>query len=82
MGWISDRHMRDGGSIGPGSAAKNANKGPLRKVVRTLRTSTSIFETSWVEMDCGHEGPSWGGSKARCRRCLKESETSLARETL
>lgn len=71
MGWISKRHMESGGSIGPGMSAKNANRGPLRKIIRLIRRSESMFEPDRVGLECGHEGNSWGGLRARCRRCLK-----------
>jgi len=71
MGWISERHMQRGGSIGSGSAAKNANKGPLRKIVGLVRHSSNMFVADRVKLECGHEGPSWGGVKARCRECLR-----------
>lgn len=76
MGWISERHMRSGGSIGPGMAGKNANKGPLRKIIgRTLR-SGNLFSPDRVQLECGHEGNSWGGVRARCRECLSPPETA------
>jgi hypothetical protein len=62
--------MQRGGSIGSGSAAKNANKGPLRKIVGLVRHSSNMFEADVVNLECGHTGRSWGGIRARCRTCL------------
>ena len=69
MGWIHDRHMRTGGSIGGRSGP---HKGPLRLIVRVIRHGRSLFDTDWVLMECGHEGPSYGGKRARCARCGKQ----------
>lgn len=69
MGWISKRHMERGGSIGPGSAAKNANKGPLRKIAGLIHHSNNMFVADIVMLECGHRGRSWGGIRARCRQC-------------
>ena len=69
MGWISNRHMRSGGSIG-GRVGKH--KGPLRKIVRVLRFGSGLFDTDQVEMECNHNGPARIGAKrARCAECGK-----------
>lgn len=69
MGWISDRHMKRGGSIGPGGL-KAAKKGaPLRRVVGLLQPADSMFSPSRVRLECGHEAESWGGVRARCIAC-------------
>lgn len=73
MGWLS-KHRKDGGRMGPGMAGKNANKGPLRRVVGIIRHSQSIFESARVQLECGHEGQSWGGVRARCRKCWELSK--------
>jgi hypothetical protein len=71
VGWISDRHMKNGGSLYSGGPKR---KGPLRKIVKTLRVGTTIFESDRVELECGHEGRSWGGEKAICTQCRKDAE--------
>lgn len=45
MGWISDRHMRQGGSIGGRRKGRKYPKdsAPLRRIVQTLRSSGTIF---------------------------------------
>lgn len=68
MGWISDRHMRQGGSIGTGPKG-GKHKGPLRKIAKILRRGYGMFDTDWVLLECGHEGPSYGGRRARCKTC-------------
>lgn len=72
MGWIHERHMRSGGSIG---GRKGPHKGPLRAIVRYLRLARSLFDTDWVEMECGHQGPAYGGprKRARCAECGKQN---------
>lgn len=68
MGWISERHMRCGGSIG-GRSGKH--KGPLRKIVGYYSRATSLFDCDSVQLECGHDGHSYGGLRARCRECGK-----------
>lgn len=70
MGWISDRHMKQGGSIGTGPKG-GKHKGPLRKIVATRSVGRGMFDTDWVLLECGHEGPSYGGVRARCAQCGK-----------
>lgn len=71
MGWISDRHMRQGGSIGGKKKGRKYPKdgAPLRRVVLLLRPSDTIFLPDHVLLECGHEGDSWGGLRARCPLC-------------
>ncbi len=70
MGWIHDRHMRQGGSIG-GNAAKTrkTNRHPLRKIVHVITRSDNIFSPDWVRFECGHEGCAWGSVRGRCKKC-------------
>lgn len=68
--WISERHMRQGGSLNPNPSRQR--KGPLRKIVQTLSVSTEIFgRGSRVVLECGHECFSHGIYKARCSKCAK-----------
>jgi hypothetical protein len=69
MGWISDRHMKRGGSIGPGGLGADKRGAPLRKVVANLTGYLNMFQADTVLLECGHEGKSWGGSRARCVKC-------------
>lgn len=69
MGWISDRHMRQGGSIGPGGLSERKKGAPLRKVVAVTRFSGNLFQPNRVQLECGHEAESWGGVRARCVPC-------------
>jgi hypothetical protein len=71
MGWISDRHRRSGGSIGPGGLSERKKGAPLRKVIRYITLQESIFSPARVELECGHEGDSWGGVRARCVECKR-----------
>jgi hypothetical protein len=71
MGWISNRHMRQGGSIGGRRKGRKYPKdgAPLRKVVATIVHYGNIFQPDRVMLECGHEADSWGGARARCPAC-------------
>lgn len=69
MGWISDRHMKRGGSIGPGGLSETKKGAPLRKVVSNLTMHLNMFRADKVLLECGHEAWSWGGQRARCVKC-------------
>lgn len=69
MGWISDRHMQSGGSIG-GRTGKH--KGPLRKVKEVIRFGVGMFDTDSVIFVCGHKGQrTIGARRGRCGECGK-----------
>jgi len=70
MGWISDRHMRSGGSIG---GRKGKHKGPLRKIITRSYYAVSMFDTDHGILECGHESHTItaGAKKARCKECGK-----------
>lgn len=74
MGWIHDRHMRSGGSIGPGGIGAKKKGAPLRKVVRTIVRNGNLFQADRVILECGHEADSWGGVRARCTECKRICE--------
>jgi len=74
MGWISTRHWRHGGSIGPGGLGAAKKGAPLRRVVGTLVPARSIFTPAVVRLECGHDAESWGGKRARCVACKEASE--------
>lgn len=71
MGWISKRHMQQGGSIGGKQQHRVYPKegAPLRRVVRTVVAYGDIFVPDRVLLECGHEATSWGGVRARCPAC-------------
>lgn len=70
MGWISDRHMKRGGSIGGNPMKTRAtNQHPLRDIVWVLIWSNNLFAPNHVEFSCGHRGTAWGMKKGRCREC-------------
>jgi hypothetical protein len=69
MGWIANRHMRDGGSIGSGGLGPRKKGAPLRRVVGLVMPAASMFTPSIVRLECGHEAESWGGARARCVAC-------------
>lgn len=71
MGWISDRHMRQGGSIGGKRKGRvyPKNGAPLRKVIQVIVDYGNLFQPNRVLLECGHESDSWGGVRARCAAC-------------
>lgn len=76
MGWISDRHMRQVGSLN--SRPSRQRKGPLKplnRIVSVLRPSTGIFDPAWVELECGHKVGSHGIFRARCDKCAEQLKT-------
>jgi hypothetical protein len=75
VGWISKRHMQQGGSIGPGGLKPHKKGSPLRRVVRTVLRSGSMFAPDHVLLECGHEAESWGGVRARCVKCKNSGRT-------
>lgn len=78
VGWITERRMKSGRGLGGSSKQR---KGPLRKIVHTIRYSTGLFDTARVELECGHEVYSNGQFKARCNKCLEEQEKQNAIRT-
>ncbi len=76
MGWISDRHMRNGGTIGGRYKGRSYPKdgAPLRKIARVIRPAQGMFDTAWVVLECGHEGRAWGSTRARCPGCKPSSD--------
>lgn len=75
MGWIHDRHMKSGGSIG-GNATKTreTNRYPLRKIVSINIATRNIFQQNKVTFECGHTGYCWGASRGRCKKCPPRAE--------
>ena len=57
----------------PNPKNNGSDKGPLRKIVKRIRAGEGIFDRDWVLLECGHEGTSAGGVRARCRECKKLS---------
>jgi hypothetical protein len=74
MGWVSERHNLTGGSLNGNPKNNGSDRGPLRKIVRIIRGGAGWFSHDWVEMECGHEGRSTGGLRARCKQCKELAE--------
>ena len=76
--WITRRAQRTGGPLHSRKGAKA--KGPLRVIIGVLRYGSGMFDTSSVELECGHRAQSYntsplaGTSKARCAECGKGDE--------
>lgn len=75
MGWISKRHMTQGGTIGrPPKKGDKILQAPLRKIVNG-GYSNNMFSPPAVLLECGHIAYSFGQYRARCLKCLtKERE--------
>jgi len=73
MGWISDRHMRSGGTIG---GRHGKHKGPLRLVVSRSYYAESMFDYDHGELECGHKSYqiTHMAKRARCVQCGKGDE--------
>ena len=73
MGWISDRHMKSGGTIG-GRSGKH--KGPLRKVATVTYHGTHMFDYDTAILECGHTNHrvTMAAKRARCAECGKGDE--------
>jgi len=73
MGWISDRHMQTGSTIGGMKGKKH--KGPLRKVVERTYYGNSMFDYDSGVLECGHTNSriTMGAIRARCRQCAEMS---------
>lgn len=57
----------------PAAQEDEMSKGPLRKIVAPKFPGyipASVFESHRVWLECGHTTRSWGGVRARCRKCL------------
>ncbi len=74
MGWISDRYMREGGSLN--KRLGQQKRGPLREVVERLYVSLNMFVPDRVRLSCGHLANSWGGARVRCDLCWDEEQAS------
>lgn len=48
-------------------------KGPLRKIVETVRFADNTFGRNRVLLECGHEVLSNGIYAARCSKCADEA---------
>src|SRR5206468_3292507 len=70
MGWISDRHMKSGGSLNRNPKNNGSDKGPLRLIVEITGGGSGMFDRHFVKFECGHEGRATPGAvRGRCRKC-------------
>jgi hypothetical protein len=69
-GWITKRFGQNRAKWGaPISAEKR--KAPLRKIVHVIRTRQSLFDSDYVELECGHTAYAYGDVRARCLDCYR-----------
>ena len=73
MGWISERHMKQGGSLNRHPEIQR--RGPLRKIVKVVRERDTIFGAQRVELECGHRISAWGDYRARCDQCSENKKS-------
>ena len=71
MGWISTRFMRNRAKWGK-PISEEKRRAPLRKIVRVIRSRESLFDSDFVELECGHQTRAYGDLRARCVECLGE----------
>lgn len=50
MGWISDRHMKRGGSLNGKGGNNGSQSGPLKKIIGQCRVGYTLMEA----LECGH----------------------------
>lgn len=43
-----------------------------------VRGQGSIFDKAMVVFECGHQGESWGGVRARCVKCKEEALAKIS----
>jgi hypothetical protein len=68
MGWISDRHMRSGGTIG-GTKGMVFKDKPLRNILYIIKVAESMFDRDLVMLECGHQVLASGMKRAHCWKC-------------
>ena len=54
---------------GPRPDREGQRRGPLRKIVKTVRYSRELFVPDYVLLECGHQLYSNGAYRARCNYC-------------
>ena len=80
MGWITKRAQETGHGLHSRKGSKA--KGPLRTITSVLTFADGMFDHSYVELECGHQGRSYnsspviGTTKARCAECGKQAEAA------
>ena len=73
MGWISNRFAQNRYKWGR-PVSEEKRRAPLRAIVVVLRGREGLFDTDWVELECGHRTSAYGDHKARCVDCLRASD--------
>jgi hypothetical protein len=69
MGWIHERFKQKGYAKWGRPVSPEKLRAPLKKIVRTVRYAGSLFDTSSVELECGHVVEARGQIRARCVKC-------------
>jgi hypothetical protein len=71
MGWITNRFQQTGWAKWGKTISAEKRKAPLRKIVAVLRYRESMFDSDFVELECGHKVRAYGDLRARCVECTK-----------
>jgi hypothetical protein len=71
MGWITNRHMQQGGGLNRNPKNNGSDKGPLRKRVEFVRERGHGFNAQELwKLECGHEAwGTYGAARTRCGKC-------------
>jgi hypothetical protein len=71
MGWISKRFSQNRSKWGK-TISEEKRRAPLRRIVHVIRARESLFDSDWVELECGHQVHAFGDIRARCVKCLRQ----------
>ena len=71
MGWIAKRFQQTGRAKWGKTISAEKRKAPLRKITTVLRHRDSMFDSDFVELECGHQVQAYGDLRARCVQCVK-----------
>ena len=74
MGWIAERHMKQGGSLNKNPSRQR--RGPLRRIVADIKSSEGMFDRALVELECGHRVHSDAIYQARCDKCSQDQHSA------
>jgi hypothetical protein len=68
-GWITRRFHSTGRAKWGRPVAEAKRHAPLRRIAQVLRPRASMFDSDWVELECGHQVAAYGNLRARCTKC-------------
>ena len=71
MGWITNRFDQTGRAKWGKPISPEKRRAPLRKIVAVIRYRHGMFDSDFVELECGHRVSAYGDLRARCVECAK-----------